>query len=88
MYSIAVHREFCAAHALTMGGQVEPLHGHNWKVEAVIEEILQPLGLPLVTGLPFGHLRANATWTLGARATIDGASGEVRILERGVSRVP
>ncbi len=37
MYTIAVHREFCAAHSLTIGGHVEPLHGHNWKVEAVIE---------------------------------------------------
>ena len=37
MYSIAVHREFCAAHALTIGGRVEALHGHNWLVEAVIE---------------------------------------------------
>ncbi len=61
---------------------------YGTEVEAVIEEILQPLGLPLVTGLPFGHVRANTTWTLGARATIDGSSGEVRILERGVSRVP
>jgi muramoyltetrapeptide carboxypeptidase len=38
------------------------------------------------TSLPFGHVRANATWAMGARATIDGSSGEVRILERGVSR--
>ncbi len=42
----------------------------------------------LVTGLPFGHVRANATWPLGGRASIDGSSGEVRILEQGVRRVP
>jgi len=53
---------------------------YGTSVEAVIEEILQPLGLP------FGHVRANATWAMGARATIDGSSGEVRILEAGVSR--
>jgi muramoyltetrapeptide carboxypeptidase len=59
---------------------------YGTSVEAVIDEVLQPLGLPLVTGLPFGHVSANATWPMGGRASIDGSSGEVRILERGVSR--
>lgn len=54
--------------------------------EGVIEEAVRPLGLPLVKGLPFGHVRANATWPVGARARIDGERGELRILERGVSR--
>jgi 6-pyruvoyltetrahydropterin/6-carboxytetrahydropterin synthase len=36
MYEIAVHCEFCAAHALMISGQREPVHGHNWKVTAVI----------------------------------------------------
>ena len=54
--------------------------------EQVIEEIVAPLGVPLVTGLPVGHLKANRTWPFGARATIDGAGGEIRILERGVQR--
>lgn len=52
--------------------------------EDVIEEIVRPLGVPLVTGLPFGHVNANRTWPLGVRATIDGDRREVRILERGV----
>jgi muramoyltetrapeptide carboxypeptidase len=54
--------------------------------EQVIEEIVGPLGVPLVTGLPIGHLRVNRTWPVGARATIDGTRGEIRILERGVQR--
>jgi hypothetical protein len=54
--------------------------------ESVIEEAVRPLGLPLATGLPFGHVRANAPWPVGARATIDGVSGELRILERGVGK--
>lgn len=53
---------------------------------AVIEEILCPLGVPLVTELPFGHIERNQPWVLGARATIDGDAGEVRILEAGVTR--
>ena len=45
-----------------------------------------PLGVPLVQGLPFGHVRANAAWPLGVRAELDGDRGELRILEHGVSR--
>ncbi|MBX3364067.1 MAG: 6-carboxytetrahydropterin synthase [Phycisphaeraceae bacterium] len=36
MFQIAVQTEFCAAHALTIAGLVEPVHGHNWRVTAVI----------------------------------------------------
>jgi muramoyltetrapeptide carboxypeptidase len=54
--------------------------------EQVIEEIVAPLGVPLVTSLPIGHLKANRTWPIGARAIIDGIQGEIRILERGVQR--
>jgi muramoyltetrapeptide carboxypeptidase len=54
--------------------------------EEVFEELAGRIGVPLVTGLPFGHVRGNRTWPLGARATIDGDRGEIRILERGVTR--
>lgn len=36
MYEIAVHAEFCAAHALLIRGEREPVHGHNWHVTAVL----------------------------------------------------
>ena len=37
MYLIRVHDEFAAAHALRFaGGATERLHGHNWRVEAVV----------------------------------------------------
>jgi muramoyltetrapeptide carboxypeptidase len=54
------------------------------KVEQVVEELASSLGLPCVTELPFGHDPCNVTWPVGARATIDGNSGELRILELGV----
>ena len=47
---------------------------------------MRPLGVPLVTDLPFGHVRTNIAWPTGARATVDGDRGEVRILEKGVVR--
>lgn len=28
--------EFCAAHAITIRGLREPIHGHNWRVRAVV----------------------------------------------------
>ena len=53
-------------------------------VVAVIEEAIRPLGVPLVTDLSFGPVRANATWPMGVRAELDGERGELRILEHGV----
>lgn len=50
----------------------------------VVAERLAPLGVPFVTGLPFGHTPPNRAWPLGARAAIDGAAGVVDVLERGV----
>lgn len=54
--------------------------------EQVVEEVLAPLGLPLVLGLPFGHGRPNLPWPVGARGAIDGERGEVAVLETGVER--
>lgn len=51
----------------------------------VIEEILRPLGVPLVLGLPVGHDVPNRIWPVGARARLDGERGELVILERGVA---
>lgn len=32
MYELTVEREFCAAHAILIRGEKEPVHGHNWRV--------------------------------------------------------
>jgi muramoyltetrapeptide carboxypeptidase len=53
--------------------------------EELFGEIARPLGLPLVTGLPFGHGQPNFAWPVGARAEIDGDAGVVRVLESGVA---
>ena len=62
-------------------------------VSAVIEDCFRPLGVPVVIGLPFGHLDSNTAWPMGARATIDAGKdadkdadkGELQLLERGVA---
>jgi muramoyltetrapeptide carboxypeptidase len=52
--------------------------------EAVVLEVLGPLRVPLVVGLPFGHDRPNLPWPFGVRGAIDGERGELRVLEAGV----
>ena len=36
MYEITVESAFCAAHAIVIAGEKEPLHGHNFRVTATI----------------------------------------------------
>ncbi len=36
MYTLEINHEFCAAHALTIAGVAEPLHGHNFHVTVTL----------------------------------------------------
>jgi len=36
MYELSIQTEFAAAHAIRIRGAVEPVHGHNWRVTAVV----------------------------------------------------
>ena len=56
--------------------------------EQLVAEEIAPLGIPLVSGLPFGHVKENHPWPMGCRAKLDGDRGELRMLERGVSVAP
>jgi len=51
----------------------------------VMAERLQTLGVPVVMGLPFGHVELNATIPLGAHARLDADNGDLIILESAVS---
>lgn len=53
-------------------------------VDDVIRERLLPLGVPLVTGLPFGHLALNATLPVGAEVELDADRGQLRLLRPAV----
>jgi muramoyltetrapeptide carboxypeptidase len=53
-------------------------------VEDVIRERLRPLGVPVVQGLPFGHVRQNATLPLGVGATLDAVKGDLVVTEAAV----
>lgn len=55
MFEAAYETTFCATHVLTRDGRpLEPLHGHDWKVEAVASaEALDPIGVVV----DFEHLK-------------------------------
>jgi len=55
-------------------------------VLTVVGQIAERQGLPLVSGLPFGHALPNHAWPYGARATIDADRGVVIVHETGVER--
>lgn len=49
--------------------------------EDIVEEVLAPLGLPLIVGLPIGHNKHHATVPLGALATLDATAGTLIVEE-------
>jgi muramoyltetrapeptide carboxypeptidase len=54
-------------------------------LEDVFRERLLPLKIPIVSGLPFGHIPLNATLPVGIRATLDANKGDLLITESAVS---
>jgi muramoyltetrapeptide carboxypeptidase len=54
-------------------------------MEDVFKERLLSLKVPIVTGLPFGHLRWNATLPVGVRARLDANEGDLCIIEGAVT---
>ena len=49
--------------------------------EDIVEELLAPLGLPLIFGLPIGHNKHHTTVPLGALATLDADAGTLVVDE-------
>jgi muramoyltetrapeptide carboxypeptidase len=50
-------------------------------IEDVLEELLAPLGVPVVYGLPVGHGKHHATVPLGSMATLDADAGRLVVEE-------
>ncbi len=55
--------------------------GDQAAVESVLERRLGPLGVPVVTGLPFGHGPVNHPVRLGSRVVLDGGAGTLELIE-------
>jgi muramoyltetrapeptide carboxypeptidase len=58
---------------------------YRQSLEDVLAERLWPLKVPVVAGLPFGHVPENATLPLGVCATLDARQGDLLITEPAVS---
>ncbi|MEN9540558.1 MAG: hypothetical protein RLZZ459_649, partial [Cyanobacteriota bacterium] len=48
--------------------------------EAVLRERTADLGIPVLAGLPVGHVAGNAALPLGVRARLDASSGRLELL--------
>jgi muramoyltetrapeptide carboxypeptidase len=57
----------------------------EWTPERLFQEIFAPLGVPVVMDLPFGHGALNRPWPFGGRGALDGARGELELLESAVT---
>jgi muramoyltetrapeptide carboxypeptidase len=53
-------------------------------LEDVFRERLLPLKVPIVAGLPFGHIPLNATLPVGAHVTLDANKGDLLVTEPAV----
>jgi muramoyltetrapeptide carboxypeptidase len=53
-------------------------------LEDVFKDRLLPLKVPIVAGLPFGHIPLNATLPIGVRVTLDAVKGDLTIDEPAV----
>ncbi|HKA37839.1 MAG TPA: LD-carboxypeptidase [Thermoanaerobaculia bacterium] len=53
----------------------------NLSISDVLDEILGPLGKPVLAGLVFGHTREKATIPMGVEAELDAGAKRVAILE-------
>jgi muramoyltetrapeptide carboxypeptidase len=57
---------------------------YRQSLEDVLKERLSPLKVPVVIGLPFGHVPHNATIPVGGRATLDAERGDLVITHAAV----
>jgi muramoyltetrapeptide carboxypeptidase len=53
-------------------------------MDDVIKERLLPLKIPIVSGLPFGHIPLNATLPIGIKAKLDADAADLQIIESAV----
>lgn len=58
--------------------------GYEPLMDEIFYERLRPLGIPVITGLPFGHIDDYATLPLGVMASVDSRTGDLVIEEAAV----
>lgn len=80
--------KFQEARAIVIGecsgcepNKYEPGFPNQCSLEDVIFDLLQPLGIPLIYGLPIGHTKDLATLPIGVAARVDADAGSFEIIE-------
>lgn len=88
LHSLRVAGKLAGCAGIGVGAMVDcdDTRHPGWTADGIIAEQAEAHGLPLVCGLPFGHVARNRAWTYGARAVLDGDRGTLAQLEAGVSR--
>lgn len=64
------------------GTSISPV---SFTLEQVFEQRLASLGVPVVYGLPIGHVRSKLTMPLGVQAELDASAKTIKILEQAIS---
>jgi muramoyltetrapeptide carboxypeptidase len=54
-------------------------------LDEVLATYFEPLGIPVASGFPVGHIPAQWTLPLGVRARLDADAGELELLEPAVA---
>ena len=62
-----------------------PEEGNSFNLEEIIEQLLVPLGIPVVRGLLIGHVADKTTVPIGIQAELDGDKGTLTLLEAAVT---
>ncbi len=57
----------------------------SWSLQETLHDRLGNLGIPVVYGLPFGHVSHQATFPYGIQAALDAGAQTLTFLETGVS---
>src|SRR4029079_11041785 len=60
-------------------------HGSSLTIDEIFEDVLAPLGIPVMYGLPLGHGPLLQTVPLGVRVRMDASAGRLHVLEPGVT---
>ncbi len=62
-----------------------PEEGNSFNLEEIIEQLLVPLGIPVVRGFMIGHVADKTTVPIGIQAELDGDKGTLTLLEPAVT---
>jgi muramoyltetrapeptide carboxypeptidase len=57
-------------------------HDEGYDLDAMVKHLRARIGVPIYTGLPFGHIRDKLTLPVGARATLIARSGASELILR------